>query len=201
MHPSTLVGLLAFVAAASAVPAQSNKAGSPSSVNNLKHKIKNVVVLCMENRSLDNLLGGQTIKGLENPINNGPYCNPYNVTDLSQGQHCTAARDYDSVIDDPSHSVTGNTMQFYSEWTPNNTLIAEGELVPNNNGFIHKEIQAYGKYANSTYLATQVMNYYTEEQVPVLTALVKNYLTFNNWHSDIAGVSEIVPSSRLLCID
>lgn len=149
----------------------------------------------MENRSVDNLLGGQTIPGLENPIKNGPFCNPYNVTDPSQGFHCSAAKDFDSVTDDPSHAVTGNTMEFFSQWTPDNTAIADGKLVPNNNGFIHEQINNHGLTANATVkamLAEQVMNYYTEEQTPVLTALVQNYLTFNHWHSDLAGVSRIL---------
>ncbi|KAJ5648197.1 Phosphoesterase [Penicillium lividum] len=190
MHPSALVGLLAFAAAAQAIPANPHQAHSASSISNLKSKIKNVVVLCMENRSLDNLLGGQTHKGFENPINNGPYCNPYNVTDPSQGHHCTEARDYDSVTDDPSHAVTGNTMEFYSDWTPDNKLIAEGKLTPNNNGFIHEQIYKYGSKANKTLLAKQVMNYYTEEEVPVLTSLVQNFVSFNHWHSDVAGPTD-----------
>ncbi|KAJ6021388.1 Phosphoesterase [Penicillium herquei] len=190
MHPSALVGLLAFAAAAQALPASSNQAHSASSISNLKSKIKNVVVLCMENRSLDNLLGGQTHKDLDNPINNGPFCNPYNVTDPSEGEHCTEARDYNSVGDDPSHAVTGNTMEFYSQWTPDNTLIAEGKLLPNNKGFIHEQVSKYSSDANKSVLAKQVMNYYTEAEVPVMTSLVKNFLTFNHWHSDVAGPTD-----------
>jgi phospholipase C len=81
-------------------------------------------------------------------------------------------------------------MEFYSNWTPDNDLIAEGKLLPDNKGFIHEQIHNYGSSANKSVLAHQVMNYYTEDQVPVLTSLVKNYLTFNHWHSDIAGVSK-----------
>lgn len=189
MHASTLVGLLAFASAASAIPTQPRSAHSSSSVSNFKSKIKNVVLLCMENRSLDNILGGQTMKGLENPINNGPFCNPYNVSDPSQGEYCSQARDYDSVTNDPSHAVTGNTMEFYSDWNPDNQAIADGKLVANNNGFIHEQINNYGSDTNKTELAIQVMNYYTEDQVPILTSLVQNYVTFNHWHSDVPGVS------------
>lgn len=195
MHPSALVGLLAFAAAATAVPHKPRPGHSTSSVENLKSHVKNVVVLVMENRSLDNLLGGQTHPGLENPIHNGPFCNPYNVTDPSQGYHCSAAKDYDSVTDDPSHAVTGNTMEFYSQWTPDNAAIADGKLVANNNGFIHEQIHSHGASANETVkamLAKQVMNYYTEDQTPVMTALVQNFLTFNHWHSDVPGVSDII---------
>lgn len=62
-------------------------------VCNMKNHIKNAVILDRDNHSLDNLLGGQTIKGLENPINNGLHCNPYNLTDSSKGQVCSAGLD------------------------------------------------------------------------------------------------------------
>ena len=200
MHQGTLFGVLAFAAATTALPSPQFipsplQSGSEASITNLRQKIKNVVLLCMENRSVDNLLGGQTHEGIENSINNGPFCNPYNVSDPSQGFHCTEAKDYDSVTNDPSHAVTGNTMEFYSEWTPDNTAIAEGRLVPNNNGFITEQIHNYGASTNVTELAIQVMNYYTEDMVPVMTSFVQNFLTMNHWHSDLAGVSEILSSS------
>ncbi|KAJ5988527.1 hypothetical protein N7481_003737 [Penicillium waksmanii] len=188
MHPSALVGLLAFASAAAAVPkgGRSN-AHSQSSIKNLKSVIKNVVVLELENRSLDNLLGGQTIKGLENPINNGPFCNPYNLTDASQGQVCSAAKDFDSILDDPDHSVTGNNIEFYGTFSPNNEDIASGKLIPGQKGFVHEQLRSHaGDLANKD-LAKQVLNYYTEDEVPVLTSLVQNYLTFNHWHSDHPG--------------
>ncbi|KAK9357300.1 PLC-B group protein Nfis2 [Lipomyces starkeyi] len=187
MHPSALLGLLAFAAAASAIPAPTNTANSDSSIQNLKSRIKNVVILVMENRSLDNLLGGQTIKGLENPINSGPYCNPYNLTDLSEGVACSDAKDYDSVTNDPNHAVPGNNYEFYGTYNPDNTLIEEGKLLPNLQGFVAEQMSIYGSKVNKTELAAQVMNYYTEEQVPVLTEIVQNYVTFNHWHSDIPG--------------
>jgi phospholipase C len=196
MHSTALLGMLAFATAATAVPGfpgWAPRPGSPSSIENMRHKIKNVVLLCMENRSVDNLLGGQTHRGLENPINNGPFCNPYNVSDPSQGFHCAEAKDYDSVTNDPSHAVTGNTMEFFSDYTPDNAAIAEGKLRPNNNGFITEQIHNYGSETSHDELALQVMNYYTEEQVPVMTSFVQNFLTFNHWHSDVAGVRENPP--------
>jgi phospholipase C len=162
-------------------------------MNNLKSKIKNVVILVMENRSFDNLLGGQKLKGLENPVNTGPYCNPYNLTDPSQGVACSAAKDFDSITNDPDHAIYGNNIEFYGSFNPDNAQIAEGKLVPHNQGFVHEQVRKYGAKVNKTILAAQVMNYYTEEQVPVLTSLVQNYLTFNHWHSDIPGVSISCP--------
>lgn len=191
MNLSALFGLLAFAAAASAVPTKGHHAHSDHSIKNLKSHIKNVVILVMENRSLDNLLGGQTIKGLENPINNGPFCNPFNVTDPSQGFACSAAKDFDSILNDPDHAIYGNNFEFYGEFTPDNNDIASGKLVPTQKGFVHEQMRLYNSKVNKTELATQVMHYYTEKQVPVLTSLVQNFLTFNHWHSDIPGVGSL----------
>lgn len=187
MHPSALVGLLSFAAAALAGPVGQH-AHSTRSVSNLKSHIKNVVILVMENRSLDNILGGQTIPGLDNPLQNGPFCNPFNLTDASEGEACTAPKSFDSVVNDPDHAIYGNNIQFYGEYVPDNEAIAEGKLKATNRGFAHEQMRLYEDEANKTDLVKEVMHYYTEEQVPVLTSLVKNYLTFNHWHSDIPGV-------------
>lgn len=190
MNLSALLGLLTFAAAVSAAPPKGNsRSHSSASIANLKNKIKNVVILEMENRSLDNVLGGQTIKGLDNPINNGPFCNPYNLTDASAGQVCSSAKDFDSILDDPDHSVTGNNIEFYGTFAPSNAAIASGELTPNQQGFVHEQLRRYGDDVDKAALAKQVLNYYTEEEVPVFTSLVQNYLTFNHWHSDHPGVS------------
>lgn len=167
MQPAALLGVLAFAAAINAAPA--NGAGS---IQTLKSNIKNVVVLVMENRSFDNLLGGQTLKGLENPIHDGPYCNPYDITDPSQGMACSAAKDYDSVTNDPDHAVTGNNIQFYSDFAPDNTAIESGQLSPNMQGFVYEQLRKYDSSVDNDTLVNQVMNYYTESQVPVLTELV-----------------------------
>ncbi|KAJ5730300.1 uncharacterized protein N7483_004808 [Penicillium malachiteum] len=177
MHkiPSGLLALLVFaVAVTAASPESSHNSSSASSIKNLKSKIKNVVILEMENRALDNLLGGQNMKGLENPINNGPFCNP-------------TAKDYDSILDDPGHSMTGNNIEFYGKFTPSNEAITRGDLIPTQQGFVHEQLRQYGNDVNRTELATQVLNYYTNPEVPVITTLVHNYLTFNHWHSDVPG--------------
>ncbi|KAL4943421.1 hypothetical protein BDV06DRAFT_234718 [Aspergillus oleicola] len=188
MHLSAYFGLISFAAAAVAVPTGAgHQAHSTRAINNLKSHIKNVVILVMENRSFDNILGGQTLAGLENPLQSGPFCNPFNLTDPSEGQACTAAKSFDSVINDPDHAIYGNNIQFYGEYVPSNEDIASGKLKATNKGFAHEQMRLYEAEANKTDLVTQVMHYYTEEQVPVLTSLVQNYLTFNHWHSDIPG--------------
>ncbi|CAK4034210.1 phosphoesterase [Lecanosticta acicola] len=188
MRTAAFLGLLALSASASAAPGSSAaQAGSSRSIQNMKQKIKNVLILEMENRSLDNLLGGQTIKGLENPINNGPFCNPLNVSQPNQGYACTGASDYDEILDDPDHAIYGNNIEWYGEFTPDNAAVQSGQLQATMQGFCDEQIRLYNAKENKSVLAHQVMHYYTEEQVPVLTALTNNFVVMNNWFSDIPG--------------
>ena len=189
MKSSALVGLLAFAAAASAVPTKRRQPGSTASIQNFKDKIKNVVVLVMENRSFDNLMGGQRLAGLENSSTTGPYCNPLNISRPDNGNGCTAALDFDSIIDDPDHSISGNNLEFYGSFTPDNAAIKAGSLQPDMSGFLTEQIRLYGGKEDEKVLQTQVINYYTESQVPVITALTQNFVVFNHWHSDVPGVS------------
>ncbi|OBT53777.1 hypothetical protein VE04_05122 [Pseudogymnoascus sp. 24MN13] len=183
---AAVFGLLAFAATIDAAP-KTNKAGSEASIANLKDKIKNVVLITMENRSLDNLLGGQKTKGIENSINNGPYCNPLNLTDTSKGKACSRPKDYDSILNDPDHGVPGNNIEFYGTFLPDNAAIQAGKLKPTMDGFVHEQLRLYSAKQDPSVLANQVMNYYTEEQVPVITGFTKEFVTFNNWHSGHPG--------------
>lgn len=187
---AAIFGLLAFAATIEATPSANHgpQPGSASSIKNLKDKIKNVVLITMENRSLDNLLGGQKIRGLDNPINKGPFCNPLNLTDASQGTVCSEANDYDSILNDPDHAVHGNNIEFYGTFTPDNELIQSKKLTPAMNGFVHEQRRLYLGKTDSDVLARQVLNYYTEDQVPVITALTNEFVVFNNWHSGHPGV-------------
>lgn len=186
MQSAALLSLLALATAINAAPTQGTQGDS---VQTLKNNIKNVVVLVMENRSFDNLLGGQTLKGIENPIQAGPYCNPYDIHNSSAGTACTAPKDFDSVTNDPDHGVTGNNMEFYTQYAPDNSAIESGQLQPSMQGFLYEQITKYDKSVDNKTLAKQVMNYYTEGQVPVLTELVQNYVVFDQWFSGVPGVS------------
>lgn len=41
-------------------------------------------------------------------------------------------------MDDPDHSVTGNTIEFYETYTPNNDAIAASTLTTTQRGFVHE---------------------------------------------------------------
>lgn len=188
MKTSTLVTLIGL--AGSSLVAGSEpfgyKAGSPESIANLKANIENVVWILLENRPFDNILGGVKRPGLDNAVNNGPFCNPQNVSASNSKKWCSVYKDFDSVKHDPDHSVTGNNMEFYGTYTPNNAAIANGSLTPSLNGFVSRQLSSY---KISPKLADEeVMGYYSESEIPTLVDLVDEFTTFNYWHSCVPGV-------------
>lgn len=162
----TAIGLVAVLCivpdllAKSCVP----RPGSAASVANMKDKIKNVVVLIFENRSFDNILGGQTYPGLDNSIQKGPFCNPVNMTDPSAGQVCTHPRTYDEIANDLDHAVFGNTFEFYGTFHPDEEAIQNGTTKATMNGFAAEQIRLWNSFGftNNTLLGEQAMYYYPE---------------------------------------
>ena len=90
------------------------RSGTPISIANLKGKIENVVWIILENRAFDNILGGVHYPGLDNVVNNGPFHTPENVSKPETSKHYSSiVKDFDSVLQDPDHSVTGNNYELY----------------------------------------------------------------------------------------
>lgn len=202
---SQLLGLLAATAAASPVGRNSQApfgytSGSAESVANLKDKIENVVWILLENRAYDNILGGVKGRGLDNVVNNGPFCNPQNVSQPDSPKWCSFYKDFDSVLDDPNHSVTGNNLEFYGSYSPNNAAIANGTLTPDLKGFVEEQLNVHAGIDPKT-AAEQVMGYYSEDEIPTLVQLVDEFTTFNYWHSCVPGVSWSTPATCSSCPD
>jgi phospholipase C len=195
MKANTLIPLLGLSGTAlSAAVAKNNqepwgyKSGSKESIANLKDKVENVVWILLENRGFDNILGGVHKEGLDNVVNNGPFCNPQSVNQTHGQKWCSVNKDYDSVIHDPDHSVTGVNFELYGTYNPSNKDIASGKLKPNLNGFVEKQMISYPSISAKR-ATEEVMGYYTESEIPTLVDLVDEFTTFNYWHSCVPGVS------------
>ncbi|CAL5867492.1 uncharacterized protein PFLUO_LOCUS1711 [Penicillium psychrofluorescens] len=192
MKTSTLASVLGLCGTSVAAAVQKSsepwgyKAGSKESIANLKDKVENVVWILLENRAFDNILGGVHREGLDNVVNNGPFCNPLNVTESHSGKYCTVNKDFDSVLHDPDHSVTGNNLEFFGTYSPDNAAIANGSLTPSLNGFVNRQTAAYPKISAQT-ASREVMGYYSESEIPTLVDLVDEFTTFNHWHSCVPG--------------
>lgn len=198
MKANTLLPLLGLSSSAvGAVIARDSKtpfgyaSGSKESIANLKDKIENVVWILMENRAFDDILGGVHKKGLDNVVNNGPFCNPVSVSDPKGQKVCSQFKSFDSVTHDPDHSITGYNFELYGTWHPDNTAIANGTLKANVEGFLERQMDRYN--ISSKLAAEEVLGYYSEDEVPTMVDLVNEFTTFNYWHSCVPGVSPQIP--------
>ncbi|KAJ5970555.1 Phosphoesterase [Penicillium vulpinum] len=196
MKTTALISLLGLSSAAMGAAVEKSKpttngpwgykAGSKESIANMKDKIENVVWILLENRGFDNILGGIKKKGLDNPINNGPFYNLEDITNPKSKNWSTSKKNYDSVLNDPDHSLTGINFQLYGEYSPDNEAIANGTLTPNMSGFIQRHMLRYPKISAQR-AADEVMGFYTESQVPTIVDMVDEFTTFNDWFSCVPG--------------
>jgi len=143
----------------------------PAGLDNLKH----IVVLMMENRSFDHMLGGLTrqyprINGLtgneSNPDTNGTMV-PVQPNAKFQGQ----------LDHDPDHHFPGVDLQIFGGTPPGAGRAA------NMQGFI----KSYATQGTNTNASHAIMSYFSPAQLPVLTKLATEYAVFNGWFSSIPG--------------
>lgn len=194
MKTNTLLPILGLSGSAlSAAVARSSSepwgyaSGSKESIANMKDKIENVVWILLENRGFDNILGGVHKQGLDNVVNNGPFWNPEVVNQTNSQKWYSVNKDFDSVIHDPDHSVTGVNFEMFGTYSPDNNAIANGSLKPALKGFVEHQMAAYNLTAQRA--TEEVMGYYSESEIPTLVDLVDEFTTFNYWHSCVPGVS------------
>ena len=142
----------------------------PPGLSNLKH----IVVLMMENRSFDHMLGAlkaqdSRIDGLtgqeSNPDTKG---NTVKVQPLAQFQ---------SQLDpDPDHHFPAVDLQLFNG--------AQGDQrTPNMQGFV----KSYYNQQRDVKHSQKIMYYFPPEKLPVLTTLATEYALFNAWFSSIPG--------------
>ncbi|HZE36020.1 MAG TPA: alkaline phosphatase family protein, partial [Candidatus Eisenbacteria bacterium] len=134
-------------------------------------RIRHIVVLMLENRSFDHMLGMlmPDIPGLRG-VKPGDYFNEsadgtrYYVTD--------GARYQGQFTVDPSHEFENVHEQ----------LGISGSGVPSMRGFVSSYQRAGGNPAN-------IMRCFRPEQLPALTALAKHYLVCDNWFASVPGAT------------
>ncbi|XP_047153905.1 non-specific phospholipase C6 [Vigna umbellata] len=135
--------------------------------------IKNVVVLVMENRSFDHMLGWmkERINALINGVT-GDECNPVSTTGSKQDSICFTD-DAEFVDPDPGHSFEDVLQQVFGSGS-----------IPSMNGFVEQALSV------SQNLSETVMKGFKPEAVPVYAALVKEFAVFDRWFSSIPGPTQ-----------
>ncbi|KAL5720083.1 phospholipase C [Ranunculus cassubicifolius] len=141
--------------------------------------IKTVVVLVMENRSFDHMLGW--MKSLNPEINgvDGTQSNPLNTTDPTS-PHIFFQNQSHYVDPDPGHSFQAIREQIFSTSTPTTTT------PPSMNGFAQ---QAFSM-TNSTVMPQSVMNGFPPEMVSVYQTLVQEFAVFDRWFASVPASTQ-----------
>jgi phospholipase C len=142
----------------------------PPGLDNLKH----IVVLMMENRSFDHMLGSLTavdprIDGitaqLSNPDTTGALVNPQPLAQF-QGQ----------LDPDPDHHFPAVDLQIFGGDTSTSR-------VANMQGFT----KSYFNQQEDVGHSQKIMYYFAQNQLPVLTTLALEFAVFNRWFASIPG--------------
>src|SRR6516225_9616664 len=139
-------------------------------------KLKHIVVLMMENRSFDHMLG--SLKSVNPRIDGltGTETNP----DATPAQNQVAVQplaEFQSQLQpDPDHSFPGVDLQVFGGDTTANRP-------PNMQGFV----KSYFNQQRDLRHAQYVMYYFSQDKLPVLTTLALEFAVFNRWFSSIPG--------------
>jgi phospholipase C len=142
----------------------------PPGLDNLKH----IVVLMMENRSFDHMLGSLKAvnpqidgitAGLGNPDTTGALVRPQPLAQF-QGQ----------LDPDPDHHFPAVDLQIFGGDT-------SPARVANMQGFV----KSYFNQQRDVGHSQKIMYYFAQNQLPVLTTLALEFAVFNRWFASIPG--------------
>jgi phospholipase C len=138
------------------------------------NSVNHIVVLMMENRSFDHMLGA--LKETYPKINGltGNESNPDTTGAMVKVQK--GAKFQGQLGNDPDHHFPGVDLQIYGGSQAD-------DRVPNMQGFV----QSYFTQTKDVKKSHAIMNYFTPDQLPVLTTLATEFAVFNGWFSSIPG--------------
>ncbi|MBZ5624260.1 MAG: alkaline phosphatase family protein [Acidobacteriia bacterium] len=139
-------------------------------LDNLKH----IVVLMMENRSFDHMLGGLKKKNPKINGLNGDESNPDTNGNMVQVQ--PLAKFQGQLAHDPDHHFPGVDLQIFGG-------ARDPGRVANMQGFI----RSYATQGTDLNGSHAIMYYFPPEKVPVLSLLATEFAVFNGWFSSIPG--------------
>lgn len=142
----------------------------PPGLDNLQH----IVVLMMENRSFDHMLGG--LKALDARIDglSGNESNPDTAGNMVRVQ--PLAQFQGQLDPDPDHHFPGVDLQIFGGDVSANR-------VPTMQGFI----KSYFSQQRDVNHSQKILYYFTPQKLPVLTTLAREFAVFNRWFSSIPG--------------
>ena len=142
----------------------------PKGLDNLKH----IVVVMMENRSFDHMLGA--LKA-QDPRINGLSGAENNLDTQNEPVKVQPKAEFQGQLDpDPNHHFPAVNKQLFLG-------TAGPPAVPSMQGFV----QSYFDEQRDVNHSHKIMYYFKPEDLPVLTNLARSFAVFNGWFSSIPG--------------
>jgi phospholipase C len=136
--------------------------------------VKHIVVLMMENRSFDHMLGG--LRSVDSRID-GLRGTETNADTTGERIRVQPKAQYQGDLQpDPGHHFPDVDVQLFNGAT-------DRTAVPSMDGFIKSYFQ---QQENATH-SQKVLYYFTPEKLPVMTQLARKYAVFNRWFSSLPG--------------
>src|SRR3954470_12670085 len=138
------------------------------------YKLKHIVVLMMENRSFDHMLGA--LKATDARIDglDGTQSNP-DTTGASAPAQPQAQ--YQGQLDpDPDHHFPGVDLQIFN-----------GDTTPTRVATMQGFVKSYFSQRRDVKHSRKIMYHFAPEKLPVLTTLATEFAVFNRWFSSIPG--------------
>jgi phospholipase C len=142
----------------------------PAGLDNLKH----IVVLMMENRSFDHMLGSLAA---EDPAIDGITSGLNNLDTHGAPAFVKPQAAFQGQLDpDPGHDFDEVDLQIFNgDMTPTR--------VPTMQGFV----KSYFEKRHDVNHSRKIMYYFKREKLPVLTTLATEFAVFNRWFASIPG--------------
>jgi len=142
----------------------------PRGVEQLKH----VVVLMMENRSFDHMLGG--LKAIDSRID-GLDGSQFNLDTNNKPARVAPLAEFQGQLDpDPDHHFPGVDMQLF-----------DGDSSPQRVATMQGFVKSYYEQRRDVAHSRKIMYYFAPDRLPVLTTLATEFAVFNRWFASIPG--------------
>jgi phospholipase C len=137
-------------------------------------KLKHVVVLMMENRSFDHMLGA--LKATD-PRIDGVDATLSNPDTTGAAAPAQPLAEFQGQLDpDPDHHFPGVDLQIFN-----------GDTTPNRVATMQGFVKSYFTQQRDVDHSHKIMYYFTPDKLPVLTTLATEFAVFNRWFSSIPG--------------
>ncbi|ODS56011.1 MAG: hypothetical protein ABS36_06135 [Acidobacteria bacterium SCN 69-37] len=138
------------------------------------NKLKHIVVVMMENRSFDHMLGG--LKATD-PRIAGLTGDEFNLGTDGKKVKVKSNAAYQGQLDpDPDHHFAGVDLQIFG-----------GNMANDRPATMDGFVKSYHAQRRDLAHSRLVMSYYKPSKLPVLTTLAQQYAVFNGWFSSIPG--------------